>query len=111
MMLAGVGRRKRLRAEETSSHATRAERRVGGNQRSRRLAPASGCDKKRPGSDGNRRRLLRQGLADTAQVMPAMPHRVVLEEELAGERRVEVERDRRRTVEVLVPEPADGLRR
>lgn len=38
-----------------------------------------------------------------------MPHGVVLEEELARERRVEVKRDRRHAVELLVPQVADGL--
>ena len=38
----------------------------------------------------------------------AVPHRVILQKELASERRVGVERDRRGAVELRVLQPADG---
>lgn len=51
------------------------------------------------------------GCADFRQVMITVPHRVIFEYELRGERRIGVQRDRRRAIELRVAELADGRRR
>ena len=53
---------------------------------------------------------LRERATDAGRVVVAVPHRVILEKELAGERRVGVERYRRGAVELRVLQPADGGR-
>src|SRR5512143_2669580 len=53
------------------------------------------------------RRLLPERLANAVQVMIAVSHCVILEHELAGQRSVGVERDKRCAIQLLVAEAAN----
>src|SRR5262245_66491023 len=53
---------------------------------------------------------LLQRLANLVGVVVAMPNRMVLEEELAGERGIGVERDRSGAIQLLIAESPDGGR-
>ena len=97
LSVAGLAQdRSDVRAVE-GRRAVRAARRVGAAGRSR-------------GSPAERlvRFALCQRASNLQQVMPRMPHRVVLEHELAGARPVRVERERGGRVELLVAERAHG---
>src|SRR6266571_8833713 len=51
------------------------------------------------------------GRADAVEVVPAVPDRMVLDDELRGDRGTVAERERRRLIQLLIGEPAHRLRR